>query len=109
MLTYRVSEIPDELEHWPFVGEASDYKSLRGNPKVSGRLDIGKADSVHRAGIWRCTEGAVECNELGDKLQTIVSSRLRFVDAEGTEHFFGPGDSFFTRKGNRVIWDVLEM
>jgi len=109
MLTYRVSEIPDELEHWPFVGEASDYKSLRGNPKVSGRLDIGKADSVHRAGIWRCTEGAVECNELGDKLQTIVSGRLRFVDAEGTEHFFGPGDSFFTRKGNRVIWDVLEM
>ncbi len=108
MLTYRIDEMPEELEHWPFVGEASDYKILRGNPQASGRLDIGQADSMHRVGIWRCTAGAVECNELGDELQTIVSGRLRMVWPDGSEDLFGPGDSFFTRKGDRVVWDVLE-
>ena len=84
MLTYRIDEMPEELEHWPFVGEASDYKILRGNPRASGRLDIGEADSVHRVGIWRCTAGAVGCNELGDELQTIVSSSVS--ELEYTKH-----------------------
>ncbi len=108
MLTYRISEMPEKLENWPFEGEASDYQILRGAPQASGRLDIGQADSMHRAGIWRCTAGAFACNEMGDELQTIVSGRLRIVWPDGSEDRFGPGDSFFTRKGDRVVWDVLE-
>ena len=38
----------------------------------------------------------------------MVQGKLRIVEADGTEHLFGPGDTFFTRKGERLVWDVIE-
>ena len=96
------------LEPWPFEGEASNYVIVRGAPSASGRLDRGTSDSVHRLGVWRCTEGAFECTECGDELQSILSGRVRLIRADGSETEYGPGDSFFTQKGERVTWDVLE-
>ena len=107
MLAYRIGDDVGALEHWPFVGEASNYKIVRGAPRAFGRLDGGGAGMTWRLGVWRCPEGAFECTELGDELQTVLSGRVRLVRANGAEEF-GPGDSVFTRKGERVIWDVLE-
>jgi uncharacterized cupin superfamily protein len=81
MQKYAQDDVPESLEPWPFDNSASDYKILRGDPRASGRLDHGDNAGPHRLGIWACTEGAFEC---------------------------GPGDSIFTRKGERVIWDIRE-
>ena len=108
MLTYRPGDDVGELEHWPFTGEASNYVITRGAPEASGRLDGGGPGHTWRLGIWRCTVGAFECNEAGDELQTVLTGRVRVIRADGSSHEFGPGDSFFTRRGERVTWDVLE-
>ena len=109
MKSYRRDEAQSGLEAWPFPEDGpSRYRIVRGNPRASGRLDIGSSDSAHRMGVWACTAGAFECVERGDELQTILEGRVCIVRADGTSIEFGPGDSFFTRKGERVVWDVLE-
>ena len=109
MRRYRAHDPHDDLEPWPFVADApSRYRILRGDPRASGRLDLGTGNAAHRMGVWACTEGAFECIERGDELQTILEGRLRIVRADGTSCEFGPGDTFFTRKGERLVWDVLE-
>ncbi|MDH3388938.1 MAG: cupin domain-containing protein, partial [Gammaproteobacteria bacterium] len=84
------------------------YRILRGNPRASGRLDFGANTDQHRLGIWACTRGAFECTELGDELQTILSGRLTLTRVGGESIECGPGDSIFTRKGERVVWDIHE-
>lgn len=109
MHRYAVDQDFDTLEDWPFINPQSEYKILRGEPKASGRMDEGGAGQVTRLGVWRCTAGAFECTELGDELQSILTGRVRVTWlADGSTQEFGPGDSFYTRKGERVIWDVLE-
>lgn len=108
MLTYRPGDDVGELDHWPFTARASNYVITRGEPRASGRIDGGGPGHAWRLGIWRCTEGAFECNEAGDELQTVLTGRVRVIRADGSAHEFGPGDSFFTRLGERVTWDVLE-
>ncbi|MDH3634178.1 MAG: cupin domain-containing protein [Gammaproteobacteria bacterium] len=108
MHKYGMNELQYDLEPWPFDNPASDYKILRGTPRASGRLDHGANGGPHRLGIWSCTEGAFECTELGDELQTIIRGRLTLTRTGGETFSCGPGDSVFTRKGERVIWDISE-
>ena len=108
MRKYPLNHIEENLEPWPFLGEASNYQIIRGNPQASGRLDIGSNSGQHRMGIWACTEGAFSCTEVGDELQTIVSGRLIITRDDGESINCGPGDSVFTRKGERVTWDIQE-
>ena len=108
MQKYAINDVPGALEPWPFDYPASDYKILRGDPRASGRLDHGGNNGPHRLGIWACTEGAFECIELGDELQTIIRGRLTLTRVDGESITCGPGDSIFTRKGERVVWDISE-
>jgi uncharacterized cupin superfamily protein len=108
MQKYPVNDVPDGLEPWPFDNPASDYRILRGDPKASGRLDHGSNEGRHRLGIWACSEGAFECTELGDELQTIIHGRQIMTRVGGESIECGPGDSIFTRKGERVVWDIIE-
>ena len=105
---YPANSHPGSLEPWPFTNPASAYEITRGNPNASGRLDEGGDGHKTRLGIWHCTEGAFVCTELGDELQTILSGRLRLIRSDGSISEFGPGDSFYTRKGERVTWDIIE-
>ena len=108
MRKYPVNVAIDSLEPWPFEGAASNYQILRGNPQASGRFDLGEGRSQHRMGIWSCTVGAFTCTEQGDELQTLIEGRLTLTRAEGESIEAGPGDSIFTRKGERVTWDIHE-
>ena len=108
MHKYPQGAVFDNLDSWPFDNEASDYKIIRGNPQASGRIDEGRNQGQHRLGIWRCTEGAFECTELGDELQSIISGRLVLTRADGLSIEAGPGDSIYTCKGERVTWDIQE-
>ena len=78
------------LHPWPFEGEASNYEIIRGNPKASGRLDLGTNEGQHRVGIWSCTEGAFTCTELGDELQTVISGQLTITRDDGETIECGP-------------------
>ena len=108
MQKYSKADKYQKLELWPFDNVDSDYKILRGNPQASGRLDAGSNHGQFRMGIWSCTEGAFECTELGDELQTIVEGKLILRQMDGTTIECGPGDSVLTRKGERVVWDIQE-
>ena len=108
MHKYPQGEFQGDLEHWPFDHPESNYKILRGSPRASGRLDYGSNDGPFRLGIWACTEGAFECTELGDELQTVISGRLVLTRADGESIEAGPGESIFTRRGERVTWDIRE-
>ena len=108
MHKYPKEAIPDGLEPWPFDNPDSDYRIINGNPQASGRLDYGANDADTRLGIWACTRGVFECTELGDELQTLLSGRLILTRADGESIECGPGDSIFTKRGERVIWDIRE-
>lgn len=108
MQKYSKTDSYQNLEPWPFDNPDSNYRILRGNPQASGRLDAGSNSGQFRMGIWSCTEGAFECTELGDELQTIVKGRLILRQMDGRAIECGPGDSVLTRKGERVVWDIQE-
>lgn len=108
MHAYTLDNIPTDLEPWPFDNPASDYRILRGQPRASGRIDAGGNESSSRLGIWCCSEGAFECTEQGDELQTILVGRLTLTRDNGETIHAGAGDSIFTRKGERVVWDIHE-
>ncbi|MEM7207651.1 MAG: cupin domain-containing protein [Pseudomonadota bacterium] len=108
MKKYAVDESFEDLESWPFDNPTSQYRILRGNPQASGRIDYGASAAQHRVGIWRCTEGAFECTEMGDELQTIIQGKLTLTRSDGESIECVAGDSIFTRKGERVVWDIQE-
>jgi uncharacterized cupin superfamily protein len=108
MRLYGREENFDDLEHWPFENKASDYVIVQGNPVASGRIDYVSADGSSRLGIWRCTEGVFDCNELGDELQTVLQGRLILTLGDEPPVVCVPGDSVFTRKGQRVRWEIRE-
>ncbi len=103
---YPLGAAKDGLKSWPFTSPASTYRILAGDPRASGRLD---RDQEHqRLGIWCCTPGIFMCTEQGDELQSLMRGRLRLHRADGSVTAYGPGDSFFTRRGERVVWEILE-
>jgi uncharacterized cupin superfamily protein len=106
MKKYALNEEIEDLELWPFDNPESNYLIISGNPVASGRLDEGSNNGPFRLGIWRCTEGRFECTELGNELQTIISGHLSLTRDDGQVLDCGPGDSIYTRKGERVIWQI---
>ena len=81
---------------------------LEGNPIASIRFDRGGGSTQHRLGVWRCTPGTFECTEKGDELQSILKGKLRLTFSDGSSHDLSPGDSIYTEKGEKVIWQILE-
>ena len=96
------------LQPWPSPKDSPGYRVTKGDPQVSGRLDVGAQNSRHRLGIWACTEGAFECTESGNELQTLFEGRLKVTKEDGSFVEYGPGDSFYTEKGEKVIWEIIE-
>ncbi|NKB28464.1 MAG: DUF861 domain-containing protein [Rhodobacteraceae bacterium] len=109
MHKYQPGDDVGKLEFWPFDNPASDYRVTRGAPKTYGRIDQGGPGHTTRFGIWRCTEGAVDCTEQGDELMTVLSGRCRIIrHDDGAIRDLGPGDTLFVQDGSRVTWDVSE-
>ncbi len=53
-------------------------------------------------------EGVFTCTEAGDELQTLIRGRLILTRDDGESISCEPGDSIFTRKGERVTRDIQE-
>ena len=108
MIVYDRETAARGLADWPAPAARDGNRLVAGEPAASGRIDV-EADAGRRQlGIWRCTPGVYECVEQADELQTILEGRLRLVEADGTTHELGPGDTVFTRQGERLVWDVRE-
>ncbi|MDH3376739.1 MAG: cupin domain-containing protein [Gammaproteobacteria bacterium] len=88
--------------------ETPGYRVIDGDPRASVRFDRGSADSAQRLGVWMCTPGTFECVESGDELQTVLEGKLSVTQADGTVHEFTSGDSFYTDKGERLIWEIVQ-
>ena len=108
MLTYTTASMLEELSEWPPIAEIPGARVLQGEPRHFGRLDIGDFESDFMLGVWECTEGTFEWTEVGFELQTLVAGRLRITEQDGTVHDLAAGDTYFTRKGDCMTWEVIE-
>jgi uncharacterized cupin superfamily protein len=108
MKAYLHSDLQNDLDELPLLSESPGYEIVEGSPRASIRLDAGSSSSSHRLGIWKCTPGAFKCTEKGDELQTLIRGKLTLIYEDGSEFHFGPSDSIYTEKGERVTWKVTE-
>lgn len=65
-------------------------------------------DGVFRGGTWYCTEGGWESpnGKATTEVFYVVEGHGMLGDADGTKHFFGPGDMVIIPKGHTGRWDV---
>ena len=108
MRVYVRDDAERGIEDWSSPAERAGNRLLHGEPRASGRIDLAADDGRRTLGIWRCTPGVYDCTEQADELQVILEGRVRLVEADGSEHMLGPGDTVFTREGERLVWDVRE-
>ena len=108
MLDYTELKDKGGLEEWPAMSDLPFIKVLEGDPKHYGRFDLGGFTTRTSAGVWECTEGRFEYTYPGDEIATVLSGLIRLVDENGTAHEYGPGDTFYTSKGETVTWHVVE-
>ena len=108
MIPYSTELMLEGLSEWPAIAEIPGARVLEGEPRHFGRLDVGSFESDFMLGVWECTEGKFEWTEVGFELQTLVAGRLRIIDVDGVAHDLAAGDTFFTRKGDCMVWEVIE-
>lgn len=97
-----------DLVELPPLAQSDGYEVLAGNPIASIRFDSGTSGAAHRLGVWHCTVGRFACTEKGDELQTILAGSLSLTGEDGVQLNFSSGDSFYTTKGERVVWEIHE-
>lgn len=79
-------------------------KVLEGNVKISARVDY-KKDGM-TAGIFESTTGKVEIHFPFTEHATILEGEVTITDKSGLSHTYRPGDSYFIKQGQIVIWEV---
>lgn len=77
---------------------------LEGAPKISARIDFN--DRGMMAGIFEPTTGKVEVRFPFTEHATIVEGEVRITDESGQTRLYRPGDSYFIKQGQVLIWDV---
>ena len=109
MLHYRTEHSEGgELEAWEPFDELDYAAVIAGDPRQSGRLDVGTAESPTQVGIWECTPGTMSWTGQGDETYIVLAGRARITDPAGRRYEVGPGDTVFTPKGDTEIWEVTE-
>jgi uncharacterized cupin superfamily protein len=108
MKSYSLGQDQEDLIELPRLHDTPGYEVIEGDPRCSIRMDRGTQSTRTRLGVWMCTPGTFRCVEKGDELQTVIEGRLVIVIEDGSSSEFGPGDSFFTQKGERVTWKIVE-
>ncbi|KAL3942951.1 MAG: hypothetical protein SGBAC_002940 [Bacillariaceae sp.] len=67
-------------------------------------------DGLLRSGAWYCTNGGWESPnpKAATEVFWVLSGHGKLTDADGMEHYFGPGDNVIIPKGHTGRWDVYE-
>ena len=65
-------------------------------------------DGLLRVGAWYCTNGGWESPnpKAATEVFWVLSGHGKLTDADGVEHYFGPGDNVIIPKGHTGRWDV---
>lgn len=105
MLDYRKEKEQPGLEPWGPLEELG-AKIVGGQPEQSGRIDYGSLTSTIIVGVWECTQGKFEITYPWNELATIREGSVTITDANGKSVTYGPGDTHFAVKGDRVTWDI---
>ncbi|BAZ29771.1 hypothetical protein NIES4074_22180 [Cylindrospermum sp. NIES-4074] len=79
-------------------------KVLAGAPKISARIDF--HENGMTAGIFEATTGKVEIHMPFTEHATIIEGEVIITDESGNSHTYKPGDSYFIKQGQVLIWDV---
>lgn len=108
MKPYFKNVVQENLDSLPSLHDTPGYEVIEGDPRCSMRLDVGSSSTPSRLGIWMCTPGTFRCIEKGDELQTVIEGKLSLIVDDGSSYDFEPGDSFYTQKGERVTWKIVE-
>jgi uncharacterized cupin superfamily protein len=105
MLIYQPEQAIDDSSLVD-LGAPSDLggRVLEGDPKISARIDY-QANGM-TAGIFEATTGKVEINFPFTEHATIVEGEVIITDEDGKTHTYKPGDTYFIKQGQVVIWDV---
>lgn len=86
---------------------AANAKIYGPEPKDAIRLDAGSLEGPYAVGVWSVEKGEFDLPYGGTEFVTILEGRV-VVTHGGESHELGPGDTFFTPKGETVHWKVLE-
>jgi uncharacterized protein len=88
------------------LGAPSDLggRVLEGDPKIAARIDY-HADGM-MAGIFEATTGKVEIHFPFTEHATILEGEVTITDEAGQSHTYRPGDSYFIKQGQIVLWEV---
>lgn len=79
-------------------------KILSGTPKLVGRIDF--MSGPQTGGLFMCTTCKVEIHFPFTEHATILEGEVTLTDQSGQTRTLKPGDSYFVRQGQVVIWEV---
>ena len=105
MLDYAQSLSQSGLGPWSSIEELG-AEVVSGTPRQRERLDYGTDASALMTGVWECTQGSFSLTYPFNELATILEGNITISFPDGSEHSFGPGDTHFAQKGDRVTWTV---
>ncbi|MCZ6721557.1 MAG: cupin domain-containing protein [Proteobacteria bacterium] len=105
MFDYSQNKSQTGLEPWHPLEEIG-ATILEGTPQQSGRIDFGSLETPMITGVWECTKGKFEVTYPWNELATILEGNITITDSKGNAMKFGPGDTHFAVKGDRVTWQI---
>jgi uncharacterized cupin superfamily protein len=79
-------------------------KTLEGKPEILAQVDFKEGGLT--AGLFMATRGKVEVTFPFSEHATILEGEVILTDESGQTHTYRPGDSYFIKQGQVVIWDV---
>jgi uncharacterized cupin superfamily protein len=77
---------------------------LGGDPKLFGRFDFREGNLA--AGLFMATTGLVRITFPFTEHATILEGEVTLTDEAGRTQTLKPGDSYFIRQKQIILWDV---
>ncbi len=87
-----LSAAPDVIDGTPRESSARIVDAARGGPI--------------RSGIYEVTKGRFRVQMKFHELATVLLGEVELIDEMGNSVTYGPGDSWFCEKGERIVWNV---
>lgn len=91
---------------WLGPPEALGGRVLEGDPQIFARVDY-SANGV-TAGLFKATKGTLEVRFPFTEHATILQGDVTITDSTGQSHLYKPGDSYFIRQGQVIVWEVKD-
>ncbi|MGE0239607.1 MAG: cupin domain-containing protein [Parvibaculaceae bacterium] len=86
---------------------AAKPEIIAGNPvEASARIVDAPSGGPIRSGVYEVTKGKFKIEFGFHELATVIEGEVELIDEAGNAVTYGPGDSWFCQKGEKLIWNV---